>query len=458
MKEKVVLIGAGSAMFTSGLVADLLRAEWEAELALVDIDPEALSVAEKVARKMVAASGAPVTISASAERRDLLPGATAVVCTVGVGGRRAWEQDVLIPRKYGIFQPVGDTVGPGGMSRALRMIPAMVAIAEDVLELCPDALFFNYSNPMTATCTAIRRATGASVTGLCHGVGEVAKYLSEQLGVQEDELDWQAVGLNHLTWFTRVAAGGKDMSDRLEQIAREKLECEWVDGNLAENFLDNWQWRRPDDEPEELNPVSWQLLLSFGAFPAAMDRHVTEFFGLQYLRQGSYHGRTLGVDSYSFERTIAAGDREYEIMREQAESAGELDESFFRHSSGEHEQVMEIIGSIRGNRGRVYSANLPNRGQVENLPTGAVIESPAVASAEGLRPIRPSQLSSAQAAVIRNRLEAVEMIVEAALEGSRAKFVQALMLDGAVAGAGAAEKLADELLAAQPDFLPWYGG
>jgi alpha-galactosidase len=459
MKEKVVIIGAGSAMFTIGLVADVLAAGLDAELALVDIDPEALEVAESVARKMVASRGSSVVISASTDRKQVLPGATAVICTVGVGGRRGWERDVFIPRKYGIFQPVGDTVGPGGTSRALRMIPVMVAIAEDVLALCPRALFVNYSNPMTAICTAIRRATSANVTGLCHGVGEVEKYLADQLGVPHSKLNSQAVGLNHLTWFTKVESGGADMSGRLEQIAREKLERQWVEGNLAENFLDNGQWQRPPDEPEELNPVSWQLMLSFGAFPAAMDRHVSEFFGLQYLREGSYFGCTLGVDSYSFERTIAAGDYEYEIMREQAAEGTELDENIFRHSSGEHEQVIDILQNIRGNRGGVYSANLPNRGQFDNIPEGAVLESPATASAEGLRPIRPAQLTGGQAAVIRNRLEVVELTVQAALECSREKFVQALVLDGAVESCASAEKMADELLAAQRDFLPgaWFG-
>ncbi len=459
MKEKVVIIGAGSAMFTIGMVADVLAAGLDTELALVDIDPEALAVAGSVARKMVESRGSGVTISASTDRRDVLPGATAVICTVGVGGRRAWEQDVFVPRKYGIFQPVGDTVGPGGTSRALRMIPVMVAIAEDVLELCPRTLFVNYSNPMTAICTAIRKATGANVTGLCHGVGEVEKYLAEQLGVPQSTLDTQAVGLNHLTWFTKVESGGKDMSGPLARIAREKLERQWVEGNLAENFLDNGQWQRPANQPEELNPVSWQLMLSFGAFPAAMDRHVTEFFGLQHLREGAYFGCTLGVDSYSFERTIAAGDHEYEIMHEQAAEGTELDEKIFRHSSGEHEQVIDILQNIRGNRGGLYSANLPNRGQFDNIPEGAVLESPATASAEGMRPIRPSQLSGAQAAVIRRRLEVVELTVEAALECSREKFVQALVLDSAVESCASAEKMAAELLEVQRDFLPeqWFG-
>ncbi|NQT88331.1 hypothetical protein HQ560_16310, partial [bacterium] len=170
MSVRVVLIGAGSVSFTRGLVADLARTGWEVDLRLVDIDPEALRVAEGLARKTAQATGARMTVAGSTERRDLLPGADAVICTIAVGGRRAWEQDVLVPRRYGFYQPVGDTTMPGGLSRALRMIPAMVDIARDALELCPGARFFNYSNPMTAVCRAVRKATGAHVIGLCHGV------------------------------------------------------------------------------------------------------------------------------------------------------------------------------------------------------------------------------------------------------------------------------------------------
>src|SRR5688572_3451660 len=148
MSERIVLIGAGSAVFTRGLIADLIRLGVKADIALVDIDPHALHVAELLTRKMIESQNAPITLRASTNRRDVLKDATAVICTIGVGGRRAWEQDVFIPRKYGIYAPVGDTVGPGGSSRALRMIPAMVDIACDVLELAPNALFFNYSNPM----------------------------------------------------------------------------------------------------------------------------------------------------------------------------------------------------------------------------------------------------------------------------------------------------------------------
>ena len=166
---KIVLIGAGSAMFTRGLMADLIQAPdlgpWE--VGLVDVDPGALETAEGLCRRMVAARQAAaarraeIRLSASLDRRDLLGGADVVVTTIGVGGRRAWEADVFIPRRFGVYQPVGDSVMPGGTSRALRMIPAMVDIAKDVQDLAPDALFFNYANPMSAICRAVRKATGA---------------------------------------------------------------------------------------------------------------------------------------------------------------------------------------------------------------------------------------------------------------------------------------------------------
>src|SRR5438128_575492 len=224
MKERIVLIGAGSAMFTRGLVADLIRAGVEAELALVDVDPAALEVAAKLAAKMFAARQAPIALSASVDRREVLPRATVVICTVGVGGRRAWERDVVIPRTFGIYVPVGDTVGPGGTSRALRMIPAMVDVARDVLDLAPDALFFNYGNPMAPVCRAVRKATEAPVVGLCHGVFHVGHYLARALGVEPSQLHYTAVGINHLTWFVEARIQGRDAMPRLREVARSRLE------------------------------------------------------------------------------------------------------------------------------------------------------------------------------------------------------------------------------------------
>jgi alpha-galactosidase len=205
----------------------------------------------------------------------------------------------------------------------------------------------------------------------------------------------------------------------------------------------------PDD-----NRFSWHLLKLFGAFPAVLDRHVTEFFP-QFFRDGRYYGRVLGVDAFSFEGTIADGDREYAEMQRDAQAAGPLPDDYLERIGGEHEQVIDIVQSIRTDAGRIYSANLPNTGQVPNLPPDAIVESPAIADAQGLRPIAQPPLPAALVGTLATRYAWVETIVEAALEGSRAQFVQALTLDGYVISLAQAEALADDLLATHAAYLPW---
>ncbi|MBI2299859.1 MAG: hypothetical protein HYU66_13110 [Armatimonadetes bacterium] len=432
MQEKVVLIGAGSASFTRGLLADMIRQGWEGELGLVDVDPHALQVAEGLARKLIAAGGSQLQLRADTDRRKVLPDATTVICTVGVGGRRAWEQDVFVPRRYGIYQPVGDTTMPGGTSRCLRMIPAMVAIAQDVVSLAPDALCFNYGNPMSPNCRAMRKAAGAEVVGLCHGVFHIGNSLAAQLGVSPERLTYTAAGINHLTWFTEVRVDGQDAMPRLRALAAEKLA---QDGEVADRF-------------------SWQLCALTGAYPAVGDRHISEFFGRLFAGEGAYFGKTLGVDAFSFEQTIAGGDRGFAEMTRLALSDDPLPEDWLGRSGGEHEQVTDIVHSVRHDLGKTYSANLPNRGQVPNLPYDAVIESPAVAGASGLRPLMLPPLAPFLAGTLASRFQWVEAVVEAALTRSRDRFVEALLLDGAVDSVDTAGRLADDLFAAQAAYLP----
>ncbi len=384
MTEKIVLIGAGSAVFTKGMVADLIRRNWDCELALVDIDAEALAAAQGLTKKMIEARKASIDLTASTDRREVLKEATAVICTIGVGGRRAWEQDVLIPRNYGIYQPVGDSVMPGGTSRALRMIPAMVDIAKDVLDLCPEALFFNYGNPMPPVCLAVGKATGARIIGLCHGVLHVSKYLAGMLKVPHEKLDYTAVGMNHLTWFMQVMVNKESCMPRLVEIADQLLKTGCLETRETKYAEDGSA--RNDELVEDINPFSWQLLQQFGAFPAAMDRHVTEFFP-QFFADGNYYGKKLGVSAYSFESCIAYGDKVYEEMKDVAFSSGPLPQDFFDYLSGEHEQVVDIIESIRTDAGNVFSANLPNSGQIPNIPKNVIVECPVTAGAQGLKAI-----------------------------------------------------------------------
>jgi alpha-galactosidase len=451
--EKFVIIGAGSAMFTRGLVSDLMSSGQECEVALVDIDPQALKTAEQLVGKMIAAKNAPIRLSASVDRKAVLKGATVVITTIGVGKRRAWEQDVFVPRKYGIYMPVGDTVGPGGTSRALRMIPDMVDIARDVMDLAPDALFFNYANPMSAVCRGVIKATGVKMTGLCHGVIDTARWLSRLLDVPLASLSYNAVGINHLTWFTEMRVDGQDVMPRLHAVADEVL-ARLAEAQAAHQTGAPMPHNGSPFESSMKYPYSWQCLKWFNAFPAPLDRHVCEFFP-QFFREGSYYGKTLGVDEYSFEGTIAVGDAIYAQMIEDAASPEPLAPDYFQRAGGEHEQVIEIIHSIRNNTAHLYSANLPNKGQVPNLPMDAVVEAPAVSDSRGLHAVNVPPLPAAVAGTLATRFAWVETVVEAALECSRDKFIQALILDGAVQSPDTAVALADDLLQAQAAYLRW---
>jgi alpha-galactosidase len=309
------------------------------------------------------------------------------------------------------------------------MIPVMVAVARDLLELCPQARFFNYANPMTVNCRAARRATGADIVGLCHGVFHVQRELAQLILAQPEETSCLAAGVNHFTWIYDLRRRGEDAWPAV----RDRLAAE-----------------RP-----AINPFSWSLFAAYGAYPAVNDRHVTEFFPERF-PSGQYHGKTLGVDVFSVERTIANGDAIYERMRAQAHGEAPLDEAIFGRAAGEHEQLVEILDSIAGDKRRTYSANLPNRGAIPNLPSDAVLEMTCAATGRGLLPLAMPDFPPVLAATLSRVIASQELTVEAALTGSRPLFVEALLADGCVNDRAVAARLADELLAAHKLHLPQF--
>jgi alpha-galactosidase len=244
-----------------------------------------------------------------------------------------------------------------------------------------------------------------------------------------------------------IRANGQDQMPALLRIAAERV----AEAAAQRQRGDTSTGQNPYSSPTG-DAFSWQLLQHFGAFPAPMDRHVTEFFP-QFYREGQYFGRTLGVDVFSFEGTIADGDRGYATMQAHACGPEPLPANYFDQFGGEHEQVIDIIAAVRQDQNLLVSANLPNTGQAPNLPAGAVIESPALVNGEGLRPLALAPLPPALAGTLATRFQWVETVVEAALENSREKFIQALVLDGAVHSLEQAAALADELLEAQAAYL-----
>ena len=451
---KLVLIGAGSTVFTQRLVADLILTgqadKWE--LALVDIDPITLDAVDRLVRKMLAFKGVNFPVVSTVNRRDVLAGADFVVTTIAVGGRRGWELDITVPRKHNIYQPVGDSVMPGGISRAMRMIPQMVAIAEDVGELCPKAYFLNYSNPMTSVCRAIRMKTGVPVIGLCHGVHHVEGVLARFLGKEENSLTSFGVGLNHLTFLTDIRCDGEDMMPLLKAKAAEQRPL------VPQELKDKTDWpnavigrapRYSDD------PLSWSIFERYGMFPVAIDRHISEFYPERF-PQGRYFGRTLGVDAFSIDGRIKMGDTWFDEMLAIARSSDPLPVSYFENVPGESEQLIEIMQSLLQDGRRVFSVNMPNHGTVPGLPWDAILEMPAAAGGPGFMPLQAAALPPALTAKLLSKLVAVEVTVEAALTGSFDLFVEALLTDGSVSDPDAAVALATDLIEAHRDHLPQF--
>ncbi len=439
MKRKLVIIGAGSAVFTQGLVADMILIGDEWNLHLVDVDPANLSVAHRLAQQLIARRNAPIQLTATLDRCESLPGADAVVATFGVGGRRAWEQDVFVPRTFGIFQPVGDSVMPGGIARALRQIPVAVGIAQDMEELCPHALLINYANPMSAIVRAIRKTTDVKVIGLCHGVNHVQEYLAELAGVPAPEVGLNVIGVNHCTWILGVRHQGLSLWPAIEQaLAAQPPQL-------------------PDKEDPFAGaaPFSWELYRLHGAFPAVLDRHVTEFYPA-LCRPGAYYGRTLGVDAFSFEGTIRAGDETFAEMAAIANGEQPLDETVFNHMPGEHEQLVMILSCLAGRGSGVFSVNLPNNGRVPGVADEAILEGMALIDANGVRTLDVGAVPLALRNQIAHRAVVTELTVDAALSGSVEDMARAIHVEGALARPEEAAALARALVTAQADHLPQF--
>ena len=268
---KIVIIGAGSIVFSRGLISDiLLREELKGfALGLCDIDPEALELITALAERMAEATGAGIEIESSTDRRNLLKGADFVIQTIAVGGKEAWERDLQIPLKHGVLQTVGDTIGPGGISRALRVIPHVLAICRDMEELCPDALLINYSNPLTPICMAVAQNTRIRVVGLCHGLKGSQRALADFLGVPVERTKVFAAGINHFNWILRFLVDGEDGL----RMVRERIEREGVP-----------PWGR----------VTFELFEIYGAIPIPGDRHIVEFLP-HYLNVHTDMGRRYGL-------------------------------------------------------------------------------------------------------------------------------------------------------------------
>ena len=394
--SKVVFIGAGSLGFTRGLVRDLLTfpAIHKPTIALVDINRERLGYARRMVQKIVDMGKYNATVVATTDRREVLKGADAVCVTILCGRTDVWKHDILIPKKYGVDTNVGDTRGPSGIFRALRTIPTMLDICRDMEELCPNAILLNYTNPMAMLCHAMQRRSFIKLTGLCHSVQGTAAMLANWMGVPYDELAYTSAGINHLSWYVKLDHKGKDLYPRLRQIVstdrkiynEEQVRNEmilalgyYVTESSGHNSEYNWWFRKRPDL------IKKHCTRGTGWNPGVYAQVLT------WYQQGEKNWRK-GV------REWLANPAPIALQRG-------------------HEYAASIINAYLGGDIFRFNGNVPNTGLVTNLPEGACVEVPVLASRKGLEAMHVGALPLPCAALTSLSATVEMMAVDGCLTG-----------------------------------------
>jgi alpha-galactosidase/6-phospho-beta-glucosidase family protein len=446
MAPRLVIIGGGSYQWVPKLLIDIVNTPSLAatELVLQDIDAVPLEPMAEFVRHIAELAQVPLTVTTTTNQRDALAGADYVVVTISTGGFDSMRWDLEIPEQHGVKHSVGDTVGPGGIMRALRNIPVLVGIARDMEEICPDAWMLNITNPMTTLCRAITRETAVKTVGLCHEVTMAQYTLSQLLDADFRSFDFDVVGVNHLPLITRIDVDGEDGLARLRAMLddRDRASDELVRLPDGIEFPKRYLFQS--------NQVKLALLERFGVLPAAGDRHLVEFFP-GFLTEESGWGKRWGVDLTSI------ADREQWVDYYKGEfdkllGAIEVPEM----PSGE--MVAPIIDSFLRDKPRHFPLNLPNHGQCPDLPDDVVVESMCTADGEGLHVRNEAHATPVLTEWLRRIIASQEATVEAALSGARDKVVEAMLLDP-LAGRtdfDHLEQMTDDMLAATSRWLPQF--
>ena len=424
---RIAFIGAGSVEFTRNLLGDIFSFPElaDAEIVLHDIDEERLATAEAMARWTNATLGARGRISTTTDRRRALDGADFAVNVIQVGGHAATLLDFEIPKKYGLRQTIADTSGVGAVFRALRTIPVMLGIADDMAELCPDAWMLNYTNPMAMNCWAwYEGSLHQNVVGLCHSIQNTSRQVAEYVGVPPEEITFHGAGVNHMSWVLRVEHDGRSLYPAL-------------DAAIAA-------------DPEGLGRhVRVQVYKRFGYFPTESSEHLAEYVPWLMRDDEEIERLRIPVDEY-----VRRSEENLEMYAEEKRmlAAGE---PFEIERSGEYAAL--IIHSMVTGVPRTVYGNVRNTGLITNLPQDACVEVPCLVDRAGLQPTHVGALPAQCAALDRTFLNVVELTVCAALEGDRDRVLQAVTLDpnaAAVLSLAQMETLVDEMLAAERDMMP----
>jgi alpha-galactosidase len=432
---KIAMIGAGSTVFMKNLVGDILHEPLlkDAEIALMDIDEKRLATSEIVAGKVAEALGARPRIRATTDRRKALEGADYVVTMIQVAGfKPGTVVDFEVPKKFGLRQTIADTLGVGGIMRALRTAPVLVDIARDMAEVAPGALMLQYVNPMAIVCSALARMVPQVRTiGLCHSVQGTAKELASDIGVPVEEVRYVCAGINHMAFyltFQRRRQDGtiEDLYPLIRKVADERREPEW-------------------------NRVRYEVFRHFGYFVTESSEHFAEYtpWFIKRDRPDLIERFNIPLDEY-IRRCEAQNVRWQE--QEKALVGGAVIEVRRSAEYASRIMVAEVTGEPI-----VVNGNVANRGYIDNLPQDACVEVPCLVDHNGVQPVRVGRLPLQLAALIQTNINVQELTVEALVTGRKDHVRHAAMVDPHTAAELSLDEIAtlvDHLLAAHEGWLP----
>lgn len=415
---RVVLVGAGSAQFGLGTLADVFRSKVleGSTVVLHDINPTALARVYEVGSAHVQKHSLPYTVEATADREAALKGANYIISSIEVGDRfKLWEQDWTIPQQYGFRQVYGENGGPGGLFHSLRIIPPILAICDDVMRLCPDAWLLNFSNPMSRICTTVlHKYPDLHLVGLCHEIGSLAKHLPTILGRPMEDLELVAGGLNHFSMLleARYKDTGKDAYPDIRAAAPG-----YFQGTVERGLF-------------------MELLRRYDLLPITTDSHMGEY--LQWAHDVVDHKGIL--DFY-------AHYKEYSHGRAPA-AVPNLDQFH------EGERVIPIVEAmVSGEVAHEGALNLPNRGLIDGLPSDIAVEVPGTIDGSGAHGTPLGRLPAGFLGLLQNQVAIHELTAEAVLTGSKKVVMQALLADINVDKVSAAEAMLETILQRQSQYL-----
>lgn len=402
---KITVIGGGSTLWSLGFCRQFVRSEplQGAEVVLMDIDSRALDLVGRAAEILNQKAGSPITIRKTTDLDTALDGAQFVLVSISTGGLDAMQHDLEIPERYGIWQPVGDTVGPGGWMRAVRNVPVFDHIGARMQALCPNAWLINVSNPLCVLTRVPHRRYGLRVIGMCPGVDAQARRMAQLAGCPPDApVDFVNTGIDHGSWFTSLTCGGVDVLARLKELGYCRSDDALPSEVITEDPLAKASGNR----------AVFAMWRTLGYLPSISDRHAVENWPWIVARESG--DLPFGVRRTSIAERREAKTRSWERHER---FVATQDESILGSLGHGDDPIVAVIESLLGHRSFLCTANLPNIGQIPGFPEGAVVETRCRFDGSGAHPFVSPMPDLLKALVLPIVLRQ-EAIIDIALNGT----------------------------------------